>query len=84
MARERRRITVGEIVRAVRQFEGVPDPIQTASGSRVGLEIVRPLWRDLQRKMLTELDAVTLEDLCQKAQAAGIRTDAQERLDFSI
>ena len=84
LARERRRITVGEIVRAVRQFEGVPDPIQTASGSRVGLEIVRPLWRDLQRKMLLELDSVTLEDLCQKAQAAGIRTDAQERLDFSI
>ena len=84
LARERRRITVGEIVRAVRQFEGAPDPIQTASGSRVGLEIVRPLWRELQRKMLMELDAVTLEDLCQKAQAAGIRTDAQERLDFSI
>lgn len=45
---------------------------------------MRPLWRDLQRKMLLELDSVTLEDLCQKAQAAGIRTDAQERLDFSI
>ena len=58
LARERRRITVGEIV--------------------------RPLWRDLQRKLLTELDDVTLEDLCQKAQAVGIRTDAQERLDFSI
>lgn len=84
LARERRRITVGEIVRAVRQFEGVPDPIQTASGSRVGLEIVRPMWRDLQRKMLIELDSVSLEDLCQRAQAAGIRTDAQERLDFSI
>jgi DNA-binding IscR family transcriptional regulator len=48
------------------------------------LEIVRPMWRDLQRKMLTELDSVSLEDLCQRAQAAGIRTDAQERLDFSI
>ncbi len=84
LGRERRRITIGEIVRAVKHFEGTPDPVETASGSRVGLEVVRPLWRDLQQKMLDELDAVTLEDLCQKAQQAGIRTDAQARLDFSI
>ena len=84
LARERRRISLGEIVRAVRQFEGSPDPVQTASGSRVALEIVRPVWRELQQEMLTKLDDVTLEDLCQKAQAAGIQTDALQRLDFSI
>ncbi|MBI2255825.1 MAG: Rrf2 family transcriptional regulator [Proteobacteria bacterium] len=84
LAREKRRINLGEIVRAVRQFEGSPDPVQTASGSRVALEIVRPVWRELQQEMLTKLDDVTLEDLCQKAQAAGIQTDALQRLDFSI
>ncbi len=84
LGRERRRINIGEIVRAVRQFEGNSDPVETASGSRVGLEVVRPLWRELQQKMLDELDSVTLEDLCQKAQQAGIRTDIQARLDFSI
>ena len=84
LGRERRRITIGEIVRAVRQFEGTPDTIETASGSRVGLEVVRPLWRELQQKMLDELDSVSLEDLCQRAQQAGIRTDASTRLDFSI
>ena len=84
LAKERRRISMGEIVRAVRQFEGGTDPVETASGSRVGLEVVRPMWRDLQQKMLDELDAVSLEDLCQRAQQAGIRTDAAARLDFSI
>jgi Rrf2 family iron-sulfur cluster assembly transcriptional regulator len=84
LARERRRINLGEIVRAVRQFEGQPDPIQTAAGSRVALEIVRPIWRELQQEMLTRLDDMTLEDLCQKAQTAGIQTDAMHRLDFSI
>jgi Rrf2 family protein len=84
LARERRRISLGEIVRAVHDFEGNHDPVQSASGSRVGLEIVRPLWRDLQKKMVTELDSVTLEDLCQRAQVAGIRADAEARLDFSI
>jgi len=84
LAREKRRINLGEIVRAVRQFEGSPDPVQTASGSRVALEIVRPVWRELQQEMLSKLDDITLEDLCQKAQTAGIQTDALQRLDFSI
>lgn len=84
LAREKRRINLGEIVRAVRQFEGSPDPVQTASGSRVALEIVRPVWRELQQEMLSKLDEITLEDLCQKAQSAGIQTDALQRLDFSI
>ena len=84
LAKERRRISLGEIVRAVRQFEGGSDPVETASGSRVGLEVVRPLWRQLQHEMLAKLDAVTLEDLCQKAQTAGIRSDANQRLDFNI
>ena len=84
LAKERRRISMGEIVRAVRQFEGGADPVETASGSRVGLEVVRPLWRQLQLEMLAKLDAVTLEDLCTKAQNAGIRSDAHQRLDFSI
>jgi len=58
--------------------------VQTAGGSRVALEIVRPIWRELQQEMLGRLDSVTLEDLCQKAQSAGIQTDAMHRLDFSI
>jgi Rrf2 family protein len=73
LAKERRRISMGG-----------SDPVETASGSRVGLEVVRPLWRQLQLEMLAKLDAVTLEDLCQKAQTAGIRSDAHQRLDFSI
>jgi Rrf2 family protein len=84
LARERRRITLGEIVRAVRDYEGNQDPVQSVSGSQVGLQIVRPLWRDLQKKMVSELDSVSLEDLCQRAQAAGIRAEAESKLDFSI
>ena len=84
LAKERRRITMGEIVRAVRQFEGAIGSGADRSGSRVGLEIVRPLWRELQQEMLVKLDAITLEDLCQRAQTAGIRSDAHQRLDFSI
>ncbi len=84
LGRERRRISVGDILRAIRQFEGGQDPIQGETGSRIGIEIVRPLWRDLQIEMLARLDRVSLDELCQKAQSAGIRADRAARLDFAI
>jgi Rrf2 family transcriptional regulator, iron-sulfur cluster assembly transcription factor len=84
LARERRRITVGEIVRTVRQIEAVSDPAEEDNGSAIGLEVVRPLWREMQEKIMQELDAVTVEDLCERARAAGIQTELPARLDFSI
>ena len=84
LGRERRRISIADIVRAVREFEGKSDPIGAEMGSRISLEIMRPLWRGLQEEVLKKLDEVTLEDLCQRAVAAGIRADAPQRLDFAI
>jgi Rrf2 family protein len=84
LARERRRITIGEIVRTVRQIEAAPDPIEMENGSEIGLRVVRPLWRELQERMMAELDAITVEDLCERARAAGIQTELPSRLDFSI
>src|SRR3546814_2583888 len=70
LARERRRITVGEIVRVVRQIEAAPDPVEAEKGSVIGLKVVRPLWREIQEKMMQELGAVTIEELCDRARAA--------------
>lgn len=84
LARERRRITVGEIVRTVQQIEAVPDPIEAENGSEIGMRVVRPLWRELQERMMAELDAVTIEELCERARGAGVRTELPARLDFSI
>ena len=84
LARERRRITVGEIVRTVAELEAAPDPTAGEEGSDIGLKVVRPLWRELQQRLMAELDALTIEDLCQRAQAAGIRSAAAGKLDFAI
>ena len=84
LARERRRITVGEIVRTVAELEATPDPTAGEEGSDIGLKVVRPLWRELQQRLMAELDALTIEDLCQRAQAAGIRSAAAGKLDFAI
>lgn len=84
LARERRRITVGEIVRRVAEIEGVPNPLDEAPESAIAREVVRPLWSELQGRFMAELEQVTIEDLCQRAQAAGIDTQDAARLDFSI
>ena len=48
LARERRRITVGEIVRVVRALEQAEDPIEDVAGAELGRRVARPLWLELQ------------------------------------
>jgi Rrf2 family iron-sulfur cluster assembly transcriptional regulator len=81
LGRERRRITVGEIVRLV---AGEPDDIADACGSELGQRVVRPLWMLLNDEVLARLDGLTLEDLCRSARDAGIASDASKALDFTI
>lgn len=84
LARERRRITLGEIVRVVRAMEQATDPIEEPAGSIIGHKVVRPLWGELQEECMTRLDNVTIEDLCVRARAAGVESESEDRVDFSI
>jgi Rrf2 family iron-sulfur cluster assembly transcriptional regulator len=84
LARERRRITVGEIVRSVRKMETAEDPLETEQGSDLGQEVVRPLWGEVQAEIMKRLDATTVDDMCQSAQAAGIESEGRKNLDFTI
>ena len=86
LARERRRITVGEVDRVIAAIDRENDPELEAdsAGSELGQQVVRPLWNELQEEMMQRLEAVTLEDLCQRARDAGIRPEARERPDFTI
>jgi len=84
LARERRRITVGEIVRAVRELEGGPDPIEESAGSAIGREVVRPIWTEMQDEMMHRVDALTIETLCERARDVGVPSEAAQVPDFSI
>jgi Rrf2 family protein len=84
LARERRRITLGEIVDVIRAMETSDDPIDDPAGSPLGKAVVRPLWRELQDEMMERLGRITVEDLCGRARKAGLRSDIDERLDFTI
>jgi Rrf2 family protein len=85
LARERRRITIGEIVRAIRSLETAAEEEDALPpGSRLGQEIVRPLWGELQEEAVRKLDALTIEGLCNNAREKGIPRERAAPVDFSI
>ena len=84
LARERRRITVGQIIRIVRSLEGTVDSTSEANGSEIGIKVVRPLWTDMQREILERFDKLTVEDLCQRARKMDIPSEVAKVHDFSI
>jgi Rrf2 family transcriptional regulator, iron-sulfur cluster assembly transcription factor len=84
LAKERRRISVGEIVRVVRALEQATDPIEEPAGSDLGHRVVRPLWGELQDDVMRRLDETSIEELCARAHQAGITSEVHAKLDFSI
>ena len=79
LARERRRITVAEIVRLVDAAEEDDGPT-----SDLGLRVAQPLWRDAQEAVLKELEGVTMQDLCMRAQELGVERGGERSPDFTI
>jgi len=84
LARERRRISIGDITRVVRSMESGEDPIIDPAGSELGHKVVRPLWLELQGEVMSRLDGVTIEDLCLRAHKAEIRSETFQKLDYII
>jgi Rrf2 family protein len=83
LARERRRITVGEIVRAA--AGGDPDQAPPAIGaSALARLVAAPFWTDAEAVVMMRLDAITLEELCAHAVAAGLSPPEAAPTDFAI
>ena len=61
LARERRRITLGEIIVAI---DALDDNVNNKPHSSVGMLILAPLCARLQKTARAELDEVTIADLC--------------------
>lgn len=84
LARERRRISVGEIVRVVRAMETAEDPYQDVPASDLGKQVIRPMWGELQEEIMQRLEAISIDDLCMRSYRSGIKSEAQSKLDFII
>ena len=84
LARERRRISVGDVVRVAESIEdGEEEKVRPRSD--LGMRIVGPLIQNLQDDVMARLDSVTIEDLCQRARTAGMRMRPKAAsADFTI
>jgi Rrf2 family protein len=83
LARERRRITAGEIVRIVAELEVADEPPLNGS-SPIGDAIVRPAIEAIHLDLMRQLDAITVEDLCRRAEEKGLAEAPGVRADFAI
>jgi len=84
LARERRRIALGEVVRVVAEIERAEFEAEEASGSELGQRVLTPIWAELEEEAIRRLDDITIEDLCRKAREAGIEGRTTVRPDFTI
>ena len=84
LAKERRRITVAEIVTIVRTMEISKNEIDHTDGSELGKKVVQPLWQELHNTAMERLSKTTIDDLCTRADEADIASEGRENLDFII
>ena len=83
LARERRRIALGEIVRIIAEIEAA-DGDEPDEGSDLGRQILTPIWSELEEEAIRGLDEITVEDLCRRAREQGIEARSRAKPDFMI
>ena len=83
LAKERRRITAGEVVRIVAELEVADEPPLNGA-SPIGEQIVRPAIEEIHAALLKQLDVISIDDLCRRAEESGLAEPAGNRADFAI
>ena len=81
LARERRRITAADIVRAAIDTDEDGEQMDKAQMIR---KVVAPMVLDASQSMLQALEAVTVETLCRAASKGGLSEKGAVNIDFTI
>jgi Rrf2 family protein len=83
LAKERRRITVGDICDVLNDEKDEHD-MKGYGGTPLGGKVVLPVWEEAHKKTMEYLKQVNLADLCEQAISSQIRKESDERMDFAI
>jgi Rrf2 family iron-sulfur cluster assembly transcriptional regulator len=84
LARERRRVSVADIVRVVRGLEEPPSHEELGSSSELGRRVVGPFWARTEHELMDRLEGITIEDLCRRAEDQGVPSEARNDVDYAI
>ncbi len=82
LARERRRISAAEILRAI--SNDAADGVQEAPGCRLVAQVVGPLLEAAGNAFLAELETITIDDMCRRAEEQGVFSETESGPDFAI
>jgi Rrf2 family iron-sulfur cluster assembly transcriptional regulator len=80
LARERRRISAASVLRAVsgeNGVEGKPD-------CRLVRQVVAPVIEAAGKMFLAELEQITIDDICRRAEELSLRGEKESGPDFTI
>ena len=84
LARERRRVSVGEVVRVVQGMEEAVGDDAGPSESALGTQVIGPFWEEVESDLMARLDAATIEDLCREAETRAVESEGRRSFDFVI
>ena len=84
LARERRRITLGNIIEIISKMDQSVNMFEEDVGSNLTKLVISPLLSEHQNEMMRKLDQISIDDLCQKAHSCEIISEGRKNLDFSI
>ena len=83
LARERRKISAGEIVRTALSLSAA-EPDEFGVNSKLFERVIEPAVQKAGEIFLSSLDAITIEDLCAHAATEHILEDERASGDFTI
>ena len=83
LARERRRITVGEIVRTA-MLLGTADPDALGANSALIERVIDPAVGKADETFLAHLDSISVEQMCEMAEKAHVLDDEKAAGEFAI
>lgn len=82
LSRPSAEISVGEVIRALEGKIQLDD--ETMGGDATGRAVTSRAFRELEADMEACLDAVSIEDLCERGEAEGIHRKPTHRYVYSI
>ena len=89
LTRDPSKITVGDIIRAMRESMELVFCVDNENGSskrcsRAEQCVTRLVWEEAGEKIAKFFNSVTISDLCKRARNMGVKKDVKHKFDYSI
>lgn len=81
LARERRRISVADVLQVVRGLDPGTAEEEPRPHSALGVCVMQPFWLEIEAALIARLQGVTVEELCQRAERHHVPREARAGVD---